>query len=153
MRRPAVLVACLAAAVALGACGSPKSSSSSPSSTSLPGSPQAAGGGAPAPGPTAGPASTLPSQCGLSDAWGIAYLKATQEPVAAAQQAEVTTTLDEKAAAFSTAVPELSSAIAARTELAKKIMAGTATDADREAEVAARDTMNAWYGGACSTTK
>ncbi len=151
MRRPAALAACLAAALALGACGSPKSSSSSPSSTSLPGSPQAAANGAPAPAP--GPAATLPPQCGLSDAWGIAYLKATQAPVPAAQQAETATTLDEKATAFAAAVPELAPAITTRTDLAKKIMAGTATDADRQAELAARDAMNAWYGGACPAAK
>ncbi|MFN8041400.1 MAG: hypothetical protein U0Q07_19440 [Acidimicrobiales bacterium] len=148
MRRLALAAASLAAVVGLAACGSPKSTASSPSSTSLPGSPSQASGGAPA--PTAGPSTTLPAACGVSDAWGIAYLKATQNPVPPADQPGITATLDEKAAAYKAAVPELSADVAARTELAKKIMAGTATQADRDAETAARDKMNAWYGTTCS---
>lgn len=147
MRRPALLAACLAAVVTLAACGSPKSTASTPSSTSLPGSPQAASGGAPAPST---PAASLPPACGLSDSWGIAYLKATQSPVPAAQQAEITASLDKTAAALVAAVPEVATAVNSRTELAKKVMAGTATDAERQAEAASRDAMNAWYAGACA---
>jgi hypothetical protein len=151
MRRLAVVAASLAAVAGLAACGSPKSTSSSASSTSLPGSPQAASGGAPAPG--AGPTSSLPPQCGVSDAWGIAYLKATQAPVPAAEQAAILVSLDEKAAAYKTAVPELATEVTARTDLAKKVLAGTATDADRQAETAAVEKMNTWYGTTCPAAK
>lgn len=153
MRRLALAVASLAAVVGLAACGSPKSTASSPSSTSLPGSPSQAGSGAALPGSgatSAAPSTTLPANCGLSDAWGIAYLKATQNPVSPADQPGISATLDEKALALKTAVPELAADVTARTELAKKIMAGSATQADRDAETTARDKMNAWYGTTCA---
>ncbi|MCB1248276.1 MAG: hypothetical protein KDB33_13360 [Acidimicrobiales bacterium] len=105
---------------------------------------------------TVAPASTAstapkPAVCKDSDTWGLAIIKAT-DPASAAglTPAQLTANLDAAAATFKAANPEFAAQIDTRTEIAKRKLAGTATEADNESDKTASEELNTWFVATCS---
>ena len=90
--------------------------------------------------------------CGISDRWSYAFLTLNSAPTSTIRQGQTipTPSLDDAAAKFKAAVPELSQAIDVRTALLKKRIIGMQMTAeDRQRDKQAAETIGRWYDPQC----